>query len=233
MTHPNQPDIHQMITELTHTHIHRERYAVLIGSTTWTRHHSTTVPALITQLLGATPARSSTESGTAPVSKPAARIEALDTVILIDDEAGHWIDQLGGTIPSDRIDPATQQNIPGSGTLARLHRLHGLHPSTPTCNRPHGRRDESGAWCCDRHHLEHDVQRWWHQARIITGWDIPAYRPYNTCPVCEHRGGLRINVELEAGFCIECRSIWDRTQIGLLAEHIRAENTDDLTGRTA
>ncbi|WP_134740009.1 hypothetical protein [Nocardioides sp. 503] len=218
-------DVHLMIAELTRPSTHREPYVLQSGATSWRQHHLTRVPALVHQLLGAAPASSDSESGSAPKSKPAARIEALDTIMLIDDEAGEWIDRLGGIIPSDTIDLDTQLTVGGSGTIARLARLHGLHAGLERCVHDHGRRDE-GTWCCLRHHLEHDVRRWWHQARIITGWDSAPYRPFNTCPVCEHRGGLRINLEMQAGFCVECRSIWDVTQIGLLAEHIRTENAE-------
>lgn len=225
--HHRELDIHDLVNELTRTHTHREPYVVRRGEVSWTVGHVTTVPSLVLQLVGAAPASSLSESGSAPVSKPAARIEAIDTVMLIDEEAGEWIDQLGAVIPADRIDPDTQRPLPGSGTLRRLNLVHSLHAGLPQCDRPRGRRDEDGAWCCRRHHLEHDVRRWWHQARIITGWDSPAYRPFNTCPVCEQRGGLRINLVMQAGVCVECRSIWAADEIGLLAEHIRIENLED------
>lgn len=226
---PEDLDIHAMVTELTRDHMHREPYTHEgMGGTRWSRFHQSTVPALVHQLVGAAPSGSKDESGSASAkSRPAARIEALDTVMLIDEEAGEWIDQLGGVIPGDLIYPETQHRIVGSGTVRRLLRLHGLHAGLKHCDRPSGRRDDQGAWCCTPHHLEHDVRRWWHQARIITGWDSPAYRPFNTCPVCEQRGALRINLEMQAGFCVECRSVWDRSQIGLLAEHIRSENRED------
>lgn len=217
-------DIHAMVTELTRRHTHREPYDR--SGQSLAAYHRTEVPALVAQLIGAAPAGSGAESGSGAVSKPAARIEALDTVMLIDDEAGEWIDRLGGVIPGDRIDPDTQQPVVGSGTVRRLLRLHGLHAGLKPCDRANGRRDDLGLWCCDAHHIEHDVRRWWHQARIITGWDSPAYRPFNTCPVCEYRGGLRINLEAKAGVCVECRSIWDPTEIGVLAEHIRSENLE-------
>lgn len=219
-------DIHDMIDELVRRHTHREPYTAEHGNTTWTQHHKTQVPPLVQQLIGSAPAGSEGQAGNTPNSRPAARIEALDTIMLIDDEAGEWIDRLGEVIPCDKYNPDTQRPIRGSGTLRRLKLVHTLHASLKTCDRARGKKDDNGIWCCQAHHLEYDVRRWWHQARIITGWDTPAYRPFNTCPVCEHRGGLRINLQLQAGFCVECRSIWDHTQIGLLAEHIRTENAD-------
>lgn len=225
-----QPDIHDMVRELTTKHTHSEPYTVDEDGERWTKRHPTTVPALVHQLLGAAPSGSKTESGsTTGKSKPAARIEAIDTLMLIDDEAARWIRVLGHDDPGDTFDHATERGIPGSGTIACLNMLHGLHASVDHCEREHGRRDDYGAWCCTAHHIEHDLRRWWHQARIITGWDLPAYRPYNSCPVCERRGGLRINITINAGLCVECRSIWEEsgTPLGLLAEHIRAENGED------
>lgn len=233
MTTHLQLDIHDWVEELTRTHTHREPYVRKDGGVVWTAGHVTSVPPLVLQLIGATPAGSTDQAGAKPHSRPAARIEALDTVMLIDDEAERWFARLADDAPRDSFDPHTQRPIPGSGTIARISRLHGLHASAPHCGRSRGRRDENGVWCCLRHRLEHDVRRWWHQARIVTGWDTPAYRPFNTCPVCEHRGGLRINLEMRAGLCIECRSVWAADEIGVLAEHIRAENQELMLDQTA
>lgn len=234
MTTHLQLDIHDWVEELTRTHAHREPYVRKDGGVTWTAGHVTSVPPLVLQLIGAAPAGSGDQTGATPHSKPAARIEALDTVMLIDDEAGRWFARLGeNQPPGDRLDPRTQRPVPGTGTIARVTRLHALHASAPRCSRTHGRRDDAGAWCCLAHRLEHDVRRWWQQARIVTGWDSPAYRPHATCPVCEHRGGLRINLGMRAGMCVECRSLWSPEEIGLLAEHIRTENHElhlDQTG---
>lgn len=78
-------------------------------------------------------------------------------------------------------------------------------------------------WCCTDHHVEADVRRWWRQARIISGWDSPTYRPYASCPSCSNRKGLRINLTAHSAVCVECRNVWGPETIGLLAEHIRAE----------
>ena len=222
-----EPDIHDMVNELTARHTQREPYAARRDGTTWTAQHPVDAPALVHQLLGATPSGAGSMSGTTPVSKPAARIESIDTLMLIDDEAAMWIRRLGGDVPGDVWDRRSDRPVGGSGTIARIRRLHGLHASAETCTRRKGRRNDEGTWCCTAHHIEHDVRRWWHQARIITRWDSAPYRPFSTCPVCEHRGGLRINLELQAGFCVECRAVWPREQIGLLADHIRTENGSD------
>lgn len=223
-------DIHDMIDELTRAHGHRERFTITRGGETWNSQHTTDVPALVHQLLGATPGGSKDEAGAgAAKSKPAARIEAVDTLMLIDDEAARWIRRLGEDDPGDQVNKTTGRRIPGSGTIACLQLLHGLHASQTTCGRTTPHRTTAGRPdCCTRHAIEHDVRRWWHQARIITGWDTPAYRPFNTCPICEHRGSLRINLALHAGLCVECRSVWDADDIGLLAEWIRTENLEEV-----
>lgn len=73
------------------------------------------------------------------------------------------------------------------------------------------------------------IKRWWTWARVITGWDLPAWSPDNTCPACATRGTLRIRLIEHIASCIndQCRAIWDHTTIGLLADHIRSENDDE------
>lgn len=208
----NPLDIHDLVEDLTRTHTHREPYVIREAGTTWTKGHVTTVPALVHQLVGATPASSGSESGaTSAKSKPAARIESIDTLMLIDHEASTWVKRLGEDDPGDTHDRTTGLPVLGSGTIACITLLHGLHAS----------QDDS-----TRRRIEHDVRRWWHQARIASGWDSPSWRPNNTCPVCEQRRTLRVNLSTSSAMCVECREVWDETTIGLLAEHIRGENAD-------
>lgn len=224
------PDIHDMVTQLTRTHRHNETYVLTRGNETWSARHTTTVPSLVHQLLGATPAGSRDEAGPGGAkSKPAARIEAIDTLMLIDDEAARWVRRLGEDDPGDRLDNHGKV-IPGSGTIACITLVHALHPGQTWCGRSAAHRTDAGRPdCCPQHQIEHDVRRWWHQARIVSGWDSPAWRPDNTCPVCEQRQALRVSLVNQTAVCVECRTVWGSDEIGLLAEHIRAENaeTDD------
>lgn len=174
-------------------------------------------------------------SGSVPESRPAARVEVLDTLMDIDDQAGYWIDKLGGIIPADPIDPVLHRPQPGLGTVLRLRRLHGLHPSAEACGRiTHSRAakevDPSRPWCCDRGQLEGAVRNWWHRARIVAGWESRLWRPDNSCPVCEALESVLVNlVPPGDAFCKECHTVWDGSSIGILAEHIRAENAEDDT----
>jgi hypothetical protein len=213
MTTQPELDIHGHIRELTEQHSHREPY-VLDGETR-TLHHWTKVPALVHQLEGARDVLGSEgEQGGrgAPTSKPATRLEAIDMLALIRRESNVWLVFLGLTAtPPD--------------TIHRLSRLHGLYPSTEVCSPD---KDKHTGSCCQRGQLERDVKSWWHQARIVTGWDMPAFKPRGaTCPVCEKKGTLRVKVD--GALCVDsdCRTIWDATEVGLLAEHIRVEQEGD------
>ena len=215
-----QLDIHDYANDLTRTHTHRERYQVRQGLELWTRDHITSVPALVIQLLEASPASSGDENPGSLTygSRPAARIEALDTLMLIDDAATRWIARLGADDPNERLDPITKlprkgvRATTGRATIAVINLLHGLHASQDTKT---------------QRAIESDMRAWWHQARIVSGWDSAAWRPDNTCPVCEARRSLRINLTSQTGMCVECRSLWTTEEIGLLADWIRLENAED------
>lgn len=189
------PDIHDVFAELTEPHTHREPYEPdRPDGEKWTTNHITTVPALVDQL-DASPSGAGTDRNSSGYgSRPAARIEAIDALILIDLESARWVRDLGEDDPGD--------------TKACLRRLHGLRASAQDAT---------------KEAVDRDVRRWWRHARIMSGWDSAAWRPDNSCPVCEKRRTLRIRLSDEAGFCVECRADWDELTIGLLAEHIRAE----------
>jgi hypothetical protein len=191
-------DIHDIAEELTRQHTHRERYEYRDKGTLWKQDHVTLVPALIDQLEGAQPQSQNSEGGGGFGSRPAARIEALDTLALIDHAASAWVRKLG-------------HDDPGS-TKACVTKLHGLHAG----------QDE-----VTRKAIERDMRGWWTQARIVSGWDVAAWRPDNSCPMCDVRRSLRVKIIDMAAFCVECRETWDETTIGLLADHIRAENGED------
>jgi hypothetical protein len=208
-------DIHDLVEELTRPHTHREKYAVRDRKGTWwNKNHVTHVPSLVYQLQHATPTGSGDNSRSGYQSRPAAWLEGVDTLARIDLEVARWIRELG-----------EDDDTTDTGRL--IGQLHGLLASAPRCRRQAPRRDERGkVTCCTAHSIEADVRRWWTQARIITGWDSSPWRPANTCPACGVRGKLRVRFSAEAALCVECRATWDHTTIGLLAEHIRAENAD-------
>lgn len=193
------------IQELTQPHTHTEPITSRINGVWHTVPHTTRVPALIHQLDYATPSGKGEEdrAGSAFESRPAAALEALDTLVRIDLAAARWIRDMGEDDPGD--------------TVACLRKLHGLtqsaHPVT-------------------RREVERDARRWWTQARVVTGWDSPAWRPDNTCPMCDERGTLRVRLAEQIGFCTDCHETWDHASIGLLADHIRAETEAERKPRT-
>lgn len=196
-------DLTDLIAELTRPVNHAEHYTLRTnnpdGTTTWRgQNHYTKHPALIDQLQQAVEASAATEAGGGArpgfASKPAARLEALDAYVRIDTAAARWVRDLREDDPAD--------------TKACIRLLGGLMPSAPEVV---------------RRAVTADVRRWWSTARVLSGWDSPAWRPANTCPLCGVKGGLRVKLAIEAASCIECGEAWDKTTIGLLADHIRAE----------
>jgi hypothetical protein len=208
--------IHTIVKQLTEDHTHRQPYRFEGDMSSWDTHHTTEVPPLIEQLNEAEVTKMGDLSGATFGSRPAASIEALDTLIHIDAEASAWVRKLG------HDDPGT--------TIACVRKVYALAASAQFCNRDKPTIEDRKAVCCDVHRIERDMRRWWTQARIASGWDSPAWAPNNTCPVdgCGERRSLRIRVEDRTAFCTNCREVWPEGTIGILAEHIRAENGEEL-----
>lgn len=201
------------IRDLTRTHDHVETYTLdLAAGIRAERHHRAKVPALLAQL-GADTRDTSIDGGDGArgtyASKPPARLDALDTVARIDLAAARWIRDLTG-----------EWSDPGDDTAAVIRRVGVLAAS------------------CDpaqQKAIARDVHGWWVAARVVTGWDSPAWAPDATCPVCEERGTLRIRFLERVAMCTspDCRAWWDAGTIGLLADHVRVETMgrDGVHGR--
>lgn len=201
MTETPVDNLADMVADLTGPIHHREHYSVQQvngnGSTTWVGvDHATTSPSLIVQLHRATFQAAQTDVGGRPgyMSKPTARLDAIDTLAKIDAEAARWVQSLGKQYPGD------------TSLCVRL--LGSLMPSA----------DRS-----TRSAVEHDVKRWWTWSRILAGWESPPWKPASTCPLCAHRGGLRVRLDTRSAVCNACWETWSPETIGLLADHIRSE----------
>lgn len=187
-------DLHDMIRELCEPTTHREPYSLTLVSRTL--YHVTTWPALLVQLSAAGAPKGTAEAGIPKTasSRPTANLDALDTLIRIDDAAARIVREWGEDDPGDTI---------------RCVRMVGALAASR-----------------DPHRAHSEVRRWWTWARVTTGWDLPAWAPANTCPLCGERGTLRIRMNEMIATCIndQCRETWGEDTIGLLADHIRAEN---------
>lgn len=215
-------DVLDMVDELVAPHQHREHYTTEpIGGTRWSRDHITRVPSLLDQLEHSMPSSLGEAAGARGFeSRPAARLEALDALIRIDHDATAWVQK----ITPDAALPAT--------TAAVVRRLGGLMPRLEKCYRHRPRRGaDHRVDCCLWHKVEDDIRGWWAQARIMAGWDTPAWQPDGSCPACGTLGGLRIRLSASMGFCVACRERWGPDAIGLLGEHIRAEAFRRSAGR--
>jgi len=209
MTTRRRLDLHDLVRELTEPTQHRELYMRKRKP----RYHTTTSPPLLVQLDDAIEPKPSVDTGTPrpATSRPSASIEAIDTANLIDHEAAQWLRHLG-------------QDDPGNA-ITCVRQVGALAISQDHCGRRTPHRDGRGkVTCCTAHRIEADIRRWWNWARIVTRWDLPAWSPDNTCPLCGSRGTLRIRLVEKLATCIDCRETWDDTTIGLLADHIRTEN---------
>lgn len=222
MTDPTVPmELGDYLLELTRWHTNAEPVTTHIGLTTVTYRHRTRVPPLVTQLARADASGNGpTRTGGGFESRPAAPLEAVDALVWIDIEAARWVRDLGEDDPGD--------------TLECVRLLSGLSASAEHCTRRHATvLKETGSLCCTWHAIERDARRWWMHARIVTGWDSPAWRPDNTCPACERRGGLRIRLEDRAGLCVECRTGWGPDDYQVLADHIRRESAQERAAAAA
>lgn len=174
--------------------------------------HKTHVPPLLEQLQQALEPGGTGDAGrSVPASRPSARVEAMDIYLRIDQAVYVWC--------KTYCTPRRWDSLPD-----RLRALVGAAPNIEA--------DEQDQ-------LAREARRWVTWAKVCTGWEVPARQPDNTCPLCATRGGLRVRVgdgitSTEASACcVSCGESWDDTTIGLLAEHIRAENGDEPLWATA
>lgn len=210
MTSIRRLELADYVRELTQPHTHVETYQTrsLTGAGFVDARHITQAPALLTQLANNDiPSQAADDGPRAGYqSKPAARLDALDALADIDLAINRWITDIGDQ-------PAHLD------TARALRQLHGLVADADDVTKAEVTRD---------------VRRWWTRARIVTGWDSPAWTPDNTCPSCGERGTLRVRLADHIGMCTyrgddharrePCGALWDEATIGLLADHIRAES---------
>lgn len=207
-------DVHGIVRQLTEWHTNRTPYTHELNGIAYATAHTTKVPPLIQQLAEAEVSKSGEQAGTGAKSKPTAHIEALDTLVLIDLAAARWVRKLG-------------EDDPGS-TIACVRKLYGLAASAHHCGHDQATKEGREVTCCTVHKIEKDMRSWWTQARIVSGWDSLPWRPNNTCPHCEERRSLRIRPDDKTAVCVSCRETWDASNIGILAEHVRQENGEEL-----
>jgi len=193
-------DYVQALTEPTTHHEPRTRQRTHPdGTPDWlTDNHRTISLPLLEQLTSAIATTGAIEGGAHTfTSKPAARIDAIDVLQAIETEALSWCRRLH--LPT--MDKRTGHQL-DVRTLVR----------------------SAAANAGDT--ISRDLRSWWIRARTVTGWDSPSWRPDNTCPLCTVKGGLRVRLDAQTAMCVECGEGWDSGTIGLLADHIRAENSD-------
>jgi hypothetical protein len=206
MSDKDVQQIADTVEELTRPRTNEQSRTYRNDSGTWvTEKHTTEVAPLLEQLLQALEPSGSGESGRAvPGSRPSARLDAIDTYHRIEQSAYLW--------------------CKAYATDRRWDSLTGKLRALVGCA---GRIEED-----EQHQLALEVRRWATWARVVTGWEVPPFRPNNSCPLCAVRGGLRVRLgdgvtSSDAhGMCVNCGEHWTPDTIGLLADHIRSENDE-------
>lgn len=184
--------------------IRPRKYTVTIqGPNNTTRTHTTHHPALIDELANNTTTAKVGVDKTHgdPRSKPAGRLDAVALLQRIDKDA----DTIAQRIGSRRIGTLPQRLSSISGTVADTD-------------------EETTAW------VRAKIRGWVIGAQVITGWDTVPFTPDVPCPdtKCERRGSIRIRVEDQVAYCVECGYHWgpsDILQLGTYvawaSEHLR------------
>lgn len=187
----------QTISDLINELIRPRTYTVTIPDPNGgTRTHTTTHPSLLDELEYNPASRQlGSEKFQADMrSKPAGRIDAIALLQRIDKEAG----KIARAIGSRRV-----------GTLrTRLSSISGTAVTAP---------DDTQAW------IHAKVRGWVVGAKVITGWDAPPYTPDVPCAYleCEKRGSMRIRLEDQVAYCVECGSHWGPAQINQLGNYVK------------
>ncbi len=178
---------------------------------TW---HRVRVPSLLDQLDDAAPANDQAPQSGAYESKPAARIDALAALVDIERGTNRWLNRYD----VDHQTMTTDECVRALGALlaGRMTRCHRRSAAVD--------KGTQLVTCCHWHDAARDVRRWWARARIVTGWDQPAWRPDATCPNCGTRGSLGVRLAERVATCVECHEGWDPTSYQELAEHVRVES---------
>lgn len=160
-----------------------------------TVHHPSLLDQLEQAITGAS-GLSDEDAGKATfTSKPAARVEALDVLAMIDRES------LDLAVELDlEQEPRTVTVVPHMALTPRLLAISGK--------------------VGDREHPV--VARWWTSARITTQWESRPFHPKGApCPQCWEATGLRVVLSDELARCTECRHTWDGPGFRVLAQHVK------------
>lgn len=202
-------DLALVVRDLTHTTSHREQYILQRensdGSTTLVEQgHVTVRPSLIAQLRVAMLHSAVTDVGGRPgyMSQPAARLDALDALLRMDQEGVRWVHRLTGLPVGDLTTEKLVVKVAAvgvdSGGVERDLRAWWLHARIVTgWETPPFRPNNTCPTCTRRGGLRVRVDR-------------------------------EANTVVTFGLCVECKSQWtgDDGSFDRLAWHIRVENHD-------
>jgi hypothetical protein len=195
------------VNQLVRSRINREDYIHITDLPDWRaeftpKTHETNVPSLLDQLHSLLEPGGIGDAGRShPASRPAFRAEAHDVLLGIDRAVQMWL-RYNNLTSRHNLEGDLRQLVGATGTMLD----HAVY------------------------NLSLEARQWATRARIATAWEAPARHPHNSCPLCGQYGTLRLRLDVVAGtgeaMCVACDQAWDEFNIGLLAAHIRWENSD-------
>lgn len=157
-----------------------------------------TFPSLVDQINGSMGAARGSEDFNAPsyTAKAPVELHVLDVLVEIERTIDHWQNLLGVSWRLEIADRA--RGILGQATtLNDLALLKGI---------------------------AYDFERMVTIASVATEWESEPFEPRATCPQCEARYTLRVQVLSRTAMCLQCRVHWTPETFGILVEYVRADN---------
>jgi Zn ribbon nucleic-acid-binding protein len=160
-----------------------------------TVHHASLLDQLNEAITGAS-ALSDEDAGRSTFgSKPAARLEALAVINLIETESH----ELAVDLNLEEA-PRTKTKVKRLPLVDRLLAISGA--------------------IGDKEHPA--AKRWWTAARITTQWESRPFHPKGApCPQCWETSSLRVVLSEELARCTECGHTWDDGGFRVLAHHVK------------
>lgn len=162
---------------------------------THTVHHASLLNQLDRAITGASSVADEDAGRSTFASKPAARVEAIDVLAMIDRESLQLAVDLELEEP-----PRTKTRVIPLPLVDRLAKIGGAL----------GDKDNQA------------VKRWWVAARITTQWESRPFHPKGApCPKCWAVDTLRVVLSEEVARCTDCSEVWDGPAFRVLAQHVR------------
>lgn len=175
------------------------------------------MPGLLVQLEQPASKATAGLSSAGPGSRPPGSLEGASWLQVIEQQARVIASSMLGRMLSLEVPRAQVRIVPRRAVDA----IAVIHRYVPDLD-----RDE----LLD---VDRAVRTWWAQARVVTTWDVPPYKPHAPCPNCAHVGKLQLRARPLVLVCLECTEAWDSAslaELGAIYALAAAAVPDELAG---